>query len=350
MQDWKPYLISDTATIKQAMLQLDHLGVVNAVLFVIDDEQHLRASVTDGDIRRGLLRSISVDEPIGKVCNFSCRYFNTGQPASEEVKYLKQRNIRFVPVVDEQMHLCNVLDLSQYQELLPVEAVLMAGGKGQRLLPLTQDVPKPLLKVGHKPIIEHNIDRLIKFGIGNIHLSINYLGHQIRNYFGDGGEKNVNIRYIEENFPMGTVGALRLVNDFQQQHILIMNSDILTNIDFEEFYRDFVESNADMSVAATSYHVDIPYAVMEVDGNNCVKSLKEKPRYTYYSNAGIYLLKRELLEHIPPNEFFNVTDLMEEVINSGKKLITFPILGYWLDIGRMEDYRKAQEDIKHLNL
>lgn len=350
MQNWKSHLINHTATIKQAMTQLDRLGIVNAVLFVTDETDCLYGSITDGDIRRALLNNAGVDESVESVCNRSCKILRTFQPSSEEIKSFSNRNIRFVPVVGDQMLIQGILDLNHYKAVLPVDAVLMAGGKGQRLMPLTLDTPKPLLKVGAKPIIEHNIDRLARFGVENIHLSINYLGDKIRNYFGDGSEKSVNIRYIEEVFPMGTIGSVRQVRDFREQHILIMNSDILTNIDFEEFYHDFISSGADMSVAATSYHVDIPYAVMEVDGENCVKSLKEKPRYTYFSNAGIYLIKKELLTHIPDNKFFNITDLMEEIIRCGKKLITYPILGYWLDIGRMEDYRKAQEDIKHLNL
>jgi NDP-sugar pyrophosphorylase family protein len=140
------------------------------------------------------------------------------------------------------------------------------------------------------------------------------------------------------------------VDGFAHDDILVMNSDLLTNIDFADFYTTFKEADADMAVAATSYHVDVPYAVLEVDGKNLATSLKEKPRYTYYSNAGIYFIKRDLLEMIPKGAFYDITDLMEAVLAANKKLITYPITGYWLDIGKPEDYKQAQEDIKHLNL
>jgi dTDP-glucose pyrophosphorylase len=350
MKNWHHYIIGNTATIKDALKQLDQLGLVNGVLFITDEKGCLLGSITDGDIRRGLLKDVNVDDVIVRAGHFPCRYLYTFAPRTQEVKELKDRNIRFIPVVDEKMNIAGILDLDHFRKTVPVEAILMAGGKGQRLMPLTEDTPKPLLKVGSKPIIEHNIDRLIGYGVENIYLSINYLGHKIRNYFGDGSKKGANISYIEEDFPMGTIGSVKRVPEYNKEHLLIMNSDILTNIDFHEFYNDFIEQEADMSVAAISYHVDIPYAVMETNDQNRITSLKEKPRYTYYSNAGIYLIKSEILAHVPQDTFFNVTDLIEDLIAKDKKLITFPILGYWLDIGRMDDFKKAQEDIKHLNL
>ena len=217
-----------------------------------------------------------------------------------------------------------------------------------RLRPLTENTPKPLLKVGDKPIIEYNIDRLAKVGVENIYISINYLGEQLEEYFGDGTSKNLNIGYIREGKPLGTVGSVLLVDKFEHDEIIVMNSDLLTNIDFEDFYRTFKKADADMAVAATTYHVDVPYAVLEADDQQKVKSLKEKPRYTYFSNAGIYILKRKLLDMIPKGEFYDITELMEKVLAMDHKLITYPINGYWLDIGKHEDFRKAQEDVKHI--
>lgn len=350
MKNWERYIINSNATIKDALKQLDQLGLVNAVLFITDEKGCLLGSISDGDIRRGLLRDVNVSDTIDKVGHYPCKFVYSFQLTSQEQKMFRENNIRFVPVVNEDMCIVGILDVELLKQILSVEAILMAGGKGQRLLPLTEHTPKPLLKVGSKPIIEHNIDRLIKHGIDSIYISINYLGHKLRDYFGDGESRGASISYIEEDFPMGTIGAAKKVKSYAKDHLLIMNSDILTDIDFHEFYNDFVEQGADMSVAAISYHVDIPYAVMETDEHNRIVSLKEKPRYTYYSNAGIYLMRSEMLEHVPHDEFFNVTDLIEELIRKGKKLITFPILGYWLDIGRMDDYKKAQEDIKHLNL
>ena len=224
----------------------------------------------------------------------------------------------------------------------------MAGGEGKRLRPLTETTPKPLLKVGGKPIIEYNIDRLKQVGVKNITLSINYLGDQLVDYFGDGTSKKLNIQYVREDKPLGTIGSILLVNDFQHEDIIVMNSDLLTNIDFKDFYNSYKDSGADMAVAATSYHVDVPYGVLEADDSNKVLSLREKPRYTYYSNAGIYILKKELLKMIPQDQFYDITDLMKRILEMNLKMLTYPINGYWLDIGKHEDYEKAQQDVKHI--
>lgn len=226
----------------------------------------------------------------------------------------------------------------------------MAGGKGTRLMPLTKDTPKPLLKVGDKPIIEHNIDRLANFGIDQQFISIKHLGHLIKDYFGNGENKSINIKYITEEKPLGTIGAISTVQETLLHDVqLVMNSDILTNINYEEFYTEFINEEADFAVATIPYEVKIPYAVLVTEGKN-ITNFKEKPTYTYYSNAGIYLMKKDIIKLIPKNKFYNTTDLMEDLIRRGKKVISFPILDYWLDVGKHDDYQKAQEDIKHLKL
>ena len=176
------------------------------------------------------------------------------------------------------------------------------------------------------------------------------MADQLRDYFKDGSSKFLNIKYVQEGKPLGTIGSILLVEDFKHDDIIVMNSDLLTNIDFADFYKLYKAKDADMAVAATTYNVDIPYAVLEVDNSNMVKSLKEKPRYTFYSNAGIYILKKKLLKMIPHNAYFDITDLMEKILELKLKLVTYPINGYWLDIGKHEDLKKAQEDIKHIKL
>ena len=223
----------------------------------------------------------------------------------------------------------------------------MAGGRGERLRPLTDSIPKPLLRIDNKPIIEYNVERLSEFGVQTMFISLKYLGEQIENYFSDGSDRGLNIRYVNENEPLGTIGALGLMEDFEHDTLLVMNSDLLTNINFEDFYREFINKDADFGVASIPYQVNIPYAVLETDEEKVI-SFKEKPTYTYYSNAGIYLMKKEVIKHIPKNAFYNATDLMEQLISINKKVIFYPLLGYWLDIGRHEDFKKAQEDIKHI--
>lgn len=344
----KEHIISIELTIKQTLAIIDEQGLIANVLFVTDRENVLKGTVTDGDIRRGLLKGVSIDDKVELVMRNEFQYLRQGNVNRRSINKFKEENIFFVPVVDEEGKIVDILNLHTYRMKLPVNAILMAGGKGQRLLPFTENTPKPLLKVGDKPIIEHNIDRLIAHGIDNLVLSINYLGEQLINYFGDGSNKGVTIDYVQESKPLGTIGSVKLIPEFKNDIILVMNSDLLTNIDFSEFYEQFMAQNADMAIAATSYHVDIPYAVLETDSKNQISALKEKPRFTYYSSAGIYIFKKELIAHIPDGEFFNVTDLIEYLLAIDKKVISFPLLGYWLDIGKHEDYKKAQEDIKHL--
>ena len=230
---------------------------------------------------------------------------------------------------------------------LPIDAIIMAGGKGTRLMPLTKEVPKPLLKVGNLPIMEHNLNRLALYGIDDFWISVNYLGEQIEAYFSNGHAKNLSINYLWETKPLGTIGAAAQIDSFNHEYVLLTNSDILTNLDYEHFFLDFIRQKADMSVVTIPYKVDIPYAVLETS-NGHILNLKEKPTYTYYSNGGIYLLKRSVFDYIPKNTFFNATDLMEKLIGENGKVISYPMSGYWLDIGKHEDFEKAQRDITQI--
>lgn len=204
-----------------------------------------------------------------------------------------------------------------------------------------------MLKLGGKPIIEHNIDRLISFGIKKIYISVKYLGEQIVEYFGDGSSKGIQIEYVWEDKPLGTAGALALIEGLHTEHILLMNSDLFSNVNFESLYLKLIEEQADMSVASTEYKIDVPYAVFETDGSK-VTSFKEKPSFIYHSNAGVYILKRELINKIPKGEFCDITDVMEKLVSENGKLVYDPIIGYWIDIGKPVDYQHAQEFIKHL--
>ena len=347
MRSWQNRIIPETSTIKQALTILDEVGVASNVLFVVNGEGKLLGSVTDGDIRRGFLRDASVKDSITTVMNINCKRIFYYHLDNSFINLCRQEGINYIPVVCEQEKVIDILNLQEYKEIITVDAVIMAGGRGERLMPLTKDIPKPMLKVGNKPIIEYNIDRLQKFGVRNINISINYLGHKIKEYFADGAEKGLNIRYVNENKPLGTIGSITLVPEFEHDIILLMNSDLLTNIDFGDFYREFIKSGADLGVATIPHHIDLPYAILELEDSTVI-SLKEKPRYTYFANAGIYLIKRELLRHVPTDEAYNATDLMDKVLQTSGKIFHYPILGYWLDIGRINDYYKAQEDVKHI--
>jgi dTDP-glucose pyrophosphorylase len=345
MIDIKKHSILFTQTISEALFQLNELGQ-ELTLFVVQDDGVLLGALTDGDIRRGLLKKRALTDTIDSIMNVNFLSLHDGTYDFKEIEKFKERQINIIPVIDDEKRIVKILNLSDIQSILPIDVVIMAGGEGMRLRPLTESVPKPLLIVGDKPILEHNIDRLITFGVQNFWLCIRYLGEQIQNYFKDGSTKGINVKYITEESPLGTIGAVNRISSFDHDNVLILNSDILTNIDYHKFYLDFVTSNADLSVVTIPYSVNIPYAVLETS-NGHVLSFKEKPTYTYYSNGGIYLIRKKIFDYIP-NGFFNATDLMELLIQKGYKVTSYPLRGYWLDIGKPEDYQKANEDIKHL--
>lgn len=350
MINWRDHIVSNKATIREAMIRLNNLAIVNADVFVISEDEKLLGSVSDGDIRRALINGAEMSNPVHSAMNTKCIYSIGEQPDKKILHKCKANAIRFLPLTRDDNTLINVIDVDQFADIIPVEAVIMAGGEGKRLKPLTDKIPKPLLPIGNKSIIEHNVDRLVKFGIKYIRVSLNYLGQMIQDHLGDGTSRYVSIKYILEDKPLGTAGAVRTVKDWSTDSILIMNSDILTDVDYSDFYAEFIASGAEMAIAATSYTINVPYAVLETNQGNQVEALAEKPSYTYYSNAGIYLLRKEVLNYIPENCYYDMTDLIQVLMSKGHKVISYPIRGYWLDIGKINDYLKAQEDIKHLKL
>lgn len=340
------HLIAIDKPIRHALEQLDMLSTY-AVLFLIDSNGALQGSITDGDIRRGLINGLSMENSLMNFANTSPKRIHKNNYDIHEVIQYRERNIDILPVVDADNRVINVVNLREQHSYLPVDAVIMAGGKGMRLRPLTEKVPKPLLPVDGKPILEHNINRLHHFGVDDIWISLNYLGEQIQEHFGDGRERNMRIQYVWEEKPLGTLGAVGLIDNFLHDYVLVTNSDLLTMLNYEDFFIDFLDKEADMAVVTIPYEVKVPYAVMETS-NHHVVSFKEKPTYTYYSNGGIYLLKRDILNEIPIGQSYNTTDLMEQVIADGGKLVSFPLRDYWLDIGRPEDYERAKEDVRHI--
>jgi dTDP-glucose pyrophosphorylase len=347
MHNFDKYLIPPDASIQHALEKINGL-VQNFTLFVFCENKIL-GTLTDGDIRRGLLSGFKLEKEVSAVMNERFYYLEQNTFLTSKIDEIKQLGIKLIPILDENKLLVDIIDLSVQKTLLPLTAVIMAGGVGQRLKPLTDSVPKPLLLVGNKPILEHSIDRLITFGIDNIYLSVNYLANQIIEYFENGSDKDISIKYIIEDMPYGTIGSLSNFQGYEHEHILLMNSDILTDLDFEDFFISYLNSNADMAVASVPYKIDVPYAVLETKDNKII-SFKEKPTYNYYTNSGIYLIKKDLLNLIPQNTFFDATDFIEALLKLNKNVVSYEIRSYWLDIGKHEDYKKANEDIKHIQL
>lgn len=346
MTDYKKHLISENSFVKQALERLNVLGN-DAILFVVNNEGRLIGSLTDGDVRRGLLGGLGLENSVLDFIQKHPKFFKKGNYNISEVIEYRNKGFRIIPVIDREDHIVNVVNFRFHKSYLPIDVIIMAGGIGERLKPLTDNVPKPLLRVGDKPILEYNIDQLISYGADDIWISLRYLGEQIKEYFKNGSDKGANIRYLWEDSPLGTIGAAAKAKITTNEHVLVMNADILTNINFEDFFLDFISKDVMLSVVTIPYCVSIPYAVLETD-NEQVVSFREKPTYTYFSNGGIYLMRKECLKLIPNDSFFNTTDLMEVLITNNQKISSYPMRDYWLDIGKHEDYKKANEDIKHI--
>ena len=345
-KDFSRYIIDKTATILDAIKQINEFSAGQAlVLFVLNENEEIIGSLTDGDIRRGFIRGVNLEDSVVKSMNESFHYIENLEHY-EEIKWMKEDDLKIIPHITQDKKIIDFIELKNFKAILPLDAVIMAGGQGVRLKPYTNDIPKPMLELNGKPIIAHNIDRLIQYGIQNIYISVNHLKEQIKEYinsrYGD-----LNIQFVEETTPLGTVGSLSLIKKFLNDDVLLMNADVLTNIDFEDFYINFKNFKDDMSVATFNIKNDIPYAVLETEGKR-IKSFIEKPTYTYYSNAGIYLFHKEIAKKIPKNTVYDAIDLMEKLIAEGKKVTHFPIRGYWLDIGTTQNYSKAKDDVKYI--
>jgi len=341
------YIIRQNQTLLDALKQINAIQQGPLVLFVLDDEERMVGTLTDGDARRALIAGANVQEKAGAVMHANFNFIREGEGnIVAQLHRQRELNMKLVPILDQNNRISDIINLEAFITKLPIDAVLMAGGKGERLRPLTQKTPKPLLPVGDKAIIDHNIDRLISYGVKNINVTVNYLGEQLEEHFA-GPHNGVQVQTVREPKFLGTIGSIKFVKEFYNDTVLVMNSDLFTNINYEDFYLHFKEHDAEMSVAAVPYTVSVPYGIFDLEGRN-IQGLIEKPTYNYYANAGIYLIKRSALEVIPEDTFFNATDLIEKLISEGKKVIRFPLNGTWIDIGNPQEYQKANELVKHL--
>lgn len=341
------HLIKQDKSLLEALSQINSVAPDPLVLFVIDESNRMVGTLTDGDARRALIAGASLNDRIERVMHRGFNYMNAGGIDDvKEIKRQRELKMRLVPVLDKEKRIVEIINLEKYKTRLPIDAVLMAGGKGERLRPLTEKTPKPLLKVGGKAIIDHNIDRLINYGVRHINVTVNYLGEQLEEHF-QSPRGEIQVQTVREPKYLGTIGSIRFVKEFYNDTVLVMNSDLFTNINYEDFYLHFKEHDAEMSVAAVPYTVSVPYGIFDLEGRE-IQGLVEKPTFNYYANAGIYLIKKSALDEIPEDTFFNATDLIEKLISENKRVIRFPLNGTWIDIGNPQEFQKANELVKHL--
>ncbi|MEK4353578.1 nucleotidyltransferase family protein [Paenibacillus sp. FSL R5-0475] len=340
MTKWRKILISPQVTILQTMKLIDDSALQFAI--VVDENRCLLGTVTDGDIRRGLLKGLSLDTSIQKVMNETPIYENAGKKQFYYKEVMKKLKLKQLPIVNQEKQILDVIFVDNVVETSQKEntVILMAGGLGTRLRPLTDHVPKPMLKVGDKPILETIIESFKGFGFTNFILSVNYKKEIIKDYFQDGSHLDVNISYIEETKRLGTAGALSLIVEKPEHPFFVMNGDLLTKVNYEQLLNFHSETNSVATMCVREYEYQIPYGVLEME-NHRLLSIEEKPIHKSFVNAGIYVLSPEVLKNIPQNEFYDMPDLFKKLMNEQIEASAFPLREYWLDIGRLDDYEKA---------
>ena len=339
--------LRQNATIKEALGIIDS-GAMQIAL-VVDDNDKLLGTLTDGDIRRGILRGLDLDSSIETIVFKEPAIAKISSTKEEILKIALSKKLHQIPIVDDNGI---VLDLKEIEELVEPKiktsrVILMVGGLGTRLRPLTQDTPKPMLKVGNKPILQTIVERFAEYGFVNITMCVNFNASIIRDYFGDGKEFGVNIDYVLEEKRMGTAGALSLLKERPSEPFFVMNGDLLTNVNFEHIFNYHILNKATATMCVREYDYEVPYGVVKMNDNKIIE-IAEKPVQKFFVSAGIYMLSPEILDLIPKNEFYDMPALFEKLIKLSKNVISFPIREYWLDIGRMEEYQRANEEYKEV--
>ena len=346
MTDWQDVVLTPQSDIRDAMRTLDETALRIAI--VCDENNKLLGTVTDGDIRRGLLKNNDMQDSVTAVMNQSPRTVTRSHTRQQRIEIMDQYDLLALPIVDDKNHLVGLETL--HQVLQPKKrdnpVFIMAGGFGTRLRPLTDNCPKPMLRVGDKPMLEHLINQFRALGFYDFYISTHYMPEIIHTHFGNGSEWDINITYIHESKPLGTGGALGLLpKNLPELPLIMMNGDVLTKINFTELLNHHQSNNLDATMCVREMEYKISYGVVESQ-NGLITNMVEKPTYRYHINTGIYVLSPEYVSSVKPNTQIDLPTLLEQRIDTDKKVGIYTTHEYWLDIGQMTDYQKAQQDIK----
>jgi dTDP-glucose pyrophosphorylase len=340
MNRWEKVLVLPQISLREAAQILDANGL--QIVLVVDAERRLLGTITDGDIRRGILKGIALSEPASRVMNPSPRVARPEDSRDSILAEIKRKVLHHMPLVDEEGR---VVGLDTVNELInPVKkqnrVVLMAGGLGNRLRPLTNDCPKPMLHVGGKPLLETILENFIEYGFCHFYISVNYMSEVVESYFGDGSRWGVDISYLHEGQKLGTSGALSLLPEKPKEPLIVMNGDLLTKVNFSQLIDFHIEHAAQATMCVREYDFQVPYGVVKID-NHRIVGIDEKPVQRFFINAGIYVLEPSVLDLISPNTLFDMPSLFEILIAQEKETVVFPVREYWLDIGHMTDFDRA---------
>lgn len=331
---------------------LETLSVINnnqkGTAIVIDEENKLLGTITDGDIRRAILDNISLNSPIKNIYNKNCIMLYESYDIKETIQYFS-KFIKLIPIVDKDKRLINYLELSDLltPKLKDNYVIIMAGGLGTRLKELTRNTPKPMLKVGHYPIMEHIIKNFKQYGYNKMLISVNYKADVIENYFKEGDSYGVKINYLREKIRLGTGGGIKLAKDYVNNPFFVINGDVFTNLNVKDMMNFHVNNEFDITVGVRRHSFQIPYGVIKSE-LNIIKSIDEKPVIEYLINGGIYCINPDVIDYIPEEKYYEITELINTCIKDNRKVGYYEIKDYWMDIGRMEDYNKVNEDIHNL--
>lgn len=341
----KDISVSADMPMRNAIEIIDRSGM--RIALVVSETGHLEGIVTDGDVRRAFLAGHALDTKVSQFMQSKPRTALYGTSKSSLLDRLRHEQILHLPLVDDENFLHDIAYLPFFEKIDYHEnqAVIMAGGLGTRLRPLTETIPKPMVNVGGRPIIDGIVESLVSQGFKNITICVNYLGHIIEEHLKDGSRFGANIDYIKEEKRMGTAGALSLIKNKPEKPFFVMNGDIVTNIDLQSMLDFHTQMNSDATMAANVFTHEIPYGVIEVE-KNIIKNINEKPKINYLVNAGIYVLDSKVIDLIPKDTFFDMTSLFDSIMEKGFLASAFPVREEWLDVGRPEDLQKANENSK----
>lgn len=348
MKGWRDLLISPAQTIREAISRID-LGNAQIVL-VADEQGTLLGTVTDGDVRRGLLRGLSLGDLVSEVMNRTPTTARQADDRSAILAVMKRKLVHQVPLVNDYGV---VVGLETLDELLQpgrrdTPVVLLAGGLGMRLRPLTDELPKPMLRIGEKPILESILGSFIEYGFHRFHISVNYKADVIERYFGDGSRWDVRIDYLREGTRLGTAGPLSLLPELPSEPVIVMNADILTRVNFAHLLDFHRQSGAAATVCLREHRHTVPYGVVDMQ-DNFLTRIEEKPVHRSMVSAGIYVLEQIAFQHLPADRYCDMPTLLQDLINRGMRAAGFPIHEFWLDIGRLEDLERANEYLESGN-
>ena len=344
MSHWESTLVTPDYTIKQTIevIAKDSFQVA----LVVNSERKLLGIVTDGDFRRGILKGIDLDAPVTKIMAKSNTTASYKEERSTLLNIMRKKHIRHLPLLDEQgtvTELITLFDIFEKKEKKS-QVVIMAGGLGARLGMLTKNKPKPLLKVGNKPILETLIENFVEQGFSNFFISVNYLGSKIMKYFGEGSTWGVKIQYLQESQKLGTAGALSLITkNTVTDSIIVTNGDILTKVNYSQLLDFHHDQEADATMCVREYNFQIPFGVVNLNQEK-ISRIEEKPIKSQFVNAGIYVLSPSTIELVPKDRFYDMTDLFDLLLQNNKSVVAFPLREYWIDIGRTEDFQKANHE------